>query len=82
MFWGDVLATNPEITEELPREAICLNWDYWPDSKEETTQRFVEAGVEHLYVCPGVQGWKNVIHNNSKGKENDSYAGTFHFTGI
>lgn len=61
MFWGDVLVTHPEKTENLPKESVCLNWDYWPDSKEESTRKFVEAGVEHLYVCPGVQGWNHFI---------------------
>jgi len=77
MFWGDILVSHPEKTSSLPREAVCLNWDYWPDSKEESTANFAKAGVEHLYVCPGVQGWNHLIHSYKDAYSNISRMCTY-----
>lgn len=68
MFWGDIILKNPENIGRLPAEAICLNWEYGPDVKEDNTRTFVEAGAKHLYVCPGVQGWAWLIN-----KHHDAY---------
>lgn len=86
MFWGDVLVTHPEKAANLPKESVCLNWDYWPDSKEESTRKFVEAGVQHLYVCPGVQGWNHFIPQHKDAYSNISkmcsYAHKYNAEGI
>ena len=68
MFWGDIILKNPENIAGLPKEAICLNWEYDPEVKEDNTRAFVEAGAKHLYVCPGVQSWHWMIN-----KHHDAY---------
>ncbi len=62
MFWGDVLVEEPELLGELPAEGICLNWEYGPDVKEDQVRKLTEAGVKHLYLCPGVQSWNHFIN--------------------
>lgn len=72
MFWGDIILKNPENIKRLPPEAICLNWEYDPNVKEDNTRTFVEAGTKHLYVCPGVQSWHYLIN-----KHHDAYQNIF-----
>ena len=68
MFWGDVIVTDPTVIGRLPEESIFLNWEYWPEVKEDNTRTFVESGAKRLYVCPGVQGWHVLIN-----KHHDAY---------
>lgn len=67
MFWGDILAAEPQLITELPKETICLNWGYAPDQGEEESRRIAETGVTQ-YLCPGVAGW-----NQWMNKIADSY---------
>ena len=68
MFWGDVILKDPELIKRLPESAICLNWEYYPEAKEDNTRTFVEAGAKHLYVCPAVQSWITLMN-----KHHDAY---------
>ena len=72
MFWGDIILKNPENIKRLPAEAVCLNWEYDPDVKEDNTRTFVEAGAKHLYVCPGVQSWLWLINKHRDAYRNIS----------
>ncbi len=72
MFWGDIILKNPENIRRLPQEAICLNWEYDPNVKEDNTRTFVEAGAKHLYVCPGVQSWLWLINKHHDAYQNIS----------
>lgn len=65
MFWGDIICGFPEFITELPKETICLNWDYSSGVQENNTRKMAEAGATQ-YVCPGVGGWNmfmNLIEN-------------------
>lgn len=64
MFWGDVILKEPSAIKRLPKEAICLNWEYEPEVKEDNTRIFKESGATRLYVCPGVQGWHTLINRH------------------
>ena len=70
----------------LPKEVICLNWDYSPDAKEDSTKNFAQAGVTHLYVCPGVQGWNHLMNHHQNAYNNISrmcqYAHKYNAEGI
>ena len=68
MFWGDIILKDPAIIRRLPKEAICLNWEYWPEVKEDNTRIFVESGAKRLYVCPAVQSWLALVN-----KQHDAY---------
>lgn len=70
MFWGDVLLEKPELLQELPKEAICLNWEYSPRVTEDNVKLLTDAGVENLYLCPGVQSWDHLINKHSDAYRN------------
>ncbi len=69
MFWGDVLVEQPELLRELPQQGICLNWEYDARVTDKQVKALTEAGVKHLYLCPGVQSWNHLINRYS-----DAYA--------
>ena len=60
MFWGDVIAGEPELLKELPAETICLNWGYAKNQREDETRALDAAGAVQ-YLCPGVCGWNHLI---------------------
>ena len=72
MFWGDVLLEKPELISELPENAVCLNWEYWPGVTEDNVKKLTEAGVKNLYLCPGVQSWNHLINRHSDAYQNIS----------
>ncbi len=58
MFWGDILLKYPETLTALPKGAVCLNWFYGADVKEESARAFADTGAQQ-YVCPGINGWNH-----------------------
>lgn len=70
MYWGDVLLEKPELLPEMPEDAICLNWEYWPQVTEDKVKILVDAGVKHLYLCPGVQSWNHLINRHKDAYQN------------
>ncbi|MDG5816844.1 family 20 glycosylhydrolase [Chitinispirillales bacterium ANBcel5] len=69
MLWGDIVLKYPEQIDELPKDAIYLNWDYEPDAKEDSVRTFHNSGVNH-FVCPGVQGWSRFSNEINRACEN------------
>ncbi|WP_298836019.1 beta-N-acetylhexosaminidase [Clostridium sp.] len=69
MFWGDVILHHPELLSNISKDAICLNWDYNENAKEDGTKAITESGLEQ-YVCPGVWGWNQLVNKVDKGFEN------------
>lgn len=56
MFWGDIIGRHPELVEELPTDAIALDWDYSAELHDSKATLFRKAN-RVFYVCPGVSGW-------------------------
>jgi hypothetical protein len=56
MFWGDVIGHHPELIEEIPADAIALDWDYGTQLRDSKADLMRKAG-RTFYVCPGVAGW-------------------------
>ena len=71
MFWGDIILEKPESIKELPKEAICLNWDYNTRVNEENIKKLKESGAKQ-YLCPGVQGWLRFMNRLDWAYENIS----------
>lgn len=69
MFWGDVILHHSELLNIINKDAICLNWDYNDNVKEDGTKAITESGREQ-YVCPGVWGWNQLVNKVDKGFEN------------
>lgn len=61
MFWGDVILADPETIKDLPKDIICMNWDYAPEPREDHAQKLAATGVAQ-YLCPGAQGWKQSVN--------------------
>ena len=60
MFWGDVIVEDPSYMAELPADIICMNWDYDPNYREDHARKLAATGVTQ-YLCPGIQGWNQLI---------------------
>ncbi|MCR5256359.1 MAG: beta-N-acetylhexosaminidase [Acetatifactor sp.] len=70
MFWGDVLIDEPELIHELPEGSIVLNWEYSPVVKEDNIKKLTDAGIENIYLCPGVQNWNHLINRHADAYKN------------
>jgi hypothetical protein len=85
MFWGDIVLHYPELINEIPSNAIFLNWAYGADVSEDATATFYNAGVNQ-YVCPGVTGWSrfaNDINGASKNiRSMIQYGKKYHASGV
>lgn len=62
MFFGDMIIKHPEYLEEIPKDVICMNWNYDPEVTEADTHTFMKAGVIQ-YVCPGAIGWNRALND-------------------
>ncbi len=61
MFWGDIVLSEPECIDQIPRDAIALDWGYEADHPfAEETRRFAESGHE-FFVCPGTAAWNSLV---------------------
>ncbi len=65
-------ARSREVYHLLPKNLICLHWDYASNVSSERLTRLANSGAEHLYVCPGVQGWNQLINKYHEAYENIS----------
>jgi hypothetical protein len=60
MFWGDIILKEPELIQQLPKNAIALNWGYEADHPfDGETARFSQSNVP-FYVCPGTSSWCSI----------------------
>ena len=60
MFWGDIMWSEPGSCALLTKEAICLNWGYLPEQREDEV-RWIAESCGRQYVCPGVCAWNHWI---------------------
>jgi hexosaminidase len=59
-FWGDIIMEYPELTPELPRDTIALEWGYQADHPfDQHGAIFAASGVPY-YVCPGTSSWNSI----------------------
>ncbi|MBU0676523.1 MAG: beta-N-acetylhexosaminidase [Verrucomicrobia bacterium] len=55
--WADIVLQYPELLNELPKDVVMLNWDYWPEgSRIPRTKDIVKSGHDCL-ACPSVNAW-------------------------
>jgi hypothetical protein len=58
-FWGDILASYPELLDQVPPDAAILEWGYeagHPFAKR--LAPLAAAGLE-IYLCPGTSSWNS-----------------------
>ncbi|MDV4150720.1 glycoside hydrolase family 20 zincin-like fold domain-containing protein [Clostridium sp. AL.422] len=69
MFWGDVILGHPDLINNIDKDVICLNWNYWCGVEEKDTKIISESGRKQ-YVCPGVGGWSHLMNLMDNAFEN------------
>lgn len=62
MFWGDIILKHPELINEIPKDVICLNWEYSKDPNENKIKTIADSGLKQC-VCPGVSGWDRFMND-------------------
>lgn len=71
MLWGDVLIHHPELMDDIPRDAVFLDWGYdrgYPFAAHAKTLH--EHGVSFV-TCPGTSTW-----NSFSGRHADMWITT------
>ncbi len=59
-YWSDIVLQHPDLIDELPRDAIALEWGYEANHPfEEHCSKLDEAGIP-FYVCPGTSSWNSI----------------------
>lgn len=63
MLWGDECMARPELMKQnLPSDAIILNWCYNKSVNEWIPKFFWERGFKQI-VCPGTISWSKFLEN-------------------
>lgn len=63
MLWGDECMARPDMAKEnLPEDAIVLNWCYRREVAEWIPKMFWERGFSQI-ACTGTSCWDNFIEN-------------------
>jgi hypothetical protein len=60
-FWGDIIMEHPELTPELPANAIALEWGYQADHPFDAHGALFAASGIPFYVCPGTSSWNSIV---------------------
>ncbi len=53
MMYGDIILSNPDILEKIPKDITIVDWHYFPRFKYPSTKTFSEAGFNYI-VSPTV----------------------------
>ena len=69
MFWGDIIIQHPELIGEVPKDTVCLNWNYTAKPDEFNAKYFADNGFMQ-YMCPGVSGWSTVMNHMDNASNN------------
>lgn len=56
MFWGDIIGKHPQLMDEIPSEAILLDWDY-SSKVESSIAPLLQQSGRTYFICPGCLGW-------------------------
>jgi len=69
-FWADTITNSPELIEEVPKDAIALEWGYEASHPfAEHLARLRGAGLA-CYVCPGTSSWNSFAGRTHNAVEN------------
>jgi hypothetical protein len=77
MMWGDVVLKHPEITGEIPKDIILLDWGYEAEYPfDKNAKKFKDTGLEFM-VCPGTSSWTSIggRTNNMAGNISNAVKG-------
>ena len=82
MFWDDIIFKHPEQLENVPENAIVMQWGYETEHHyDRNCKRISEKGLR-FYVCPGTSMWgsytgrsNNMLVNITSAAECGAYYG-------
>ena len=64
MFWDDIVFKHPEQIENVPKNAIFMDWGYETiEHFDRNSQRLKEHGFRY-YLCPGTSMWQSYTGRN------------------
>jgi hypothetical protein len=70
LFWADILLQYPELTPEVPKNAVALDWGYEADHPfTEHARILAETGIS-FYVCPGTSSWDSIAGRTDNALQN------------
>lgn len=69
MFWGDIILNAPETIKELPKDIICLTWDYGTEEGDTSVRTIWEQGALQ-YLCSGIHSWGRFVNNYDMAYKN------------
>lgn len=80
MFWSDIIKQYPELVEQIPEDAVVLDWGYDSAHDFDGLARFAEAGLA-CYACPGTSAWVSLfprLHESAANIRGYARAGRRH----
>jgi hypothetical protein len=83
-MWGDIILHHPDLIEQLPDDAILLEWGYEAEHKfDEHCATFAQriknearGGKQKFYVCPGTSSWGTLASRSKNAFANIHNAAT------
>jgi hypothetical protein len=69
MVWDDIFLHYPELTSEIPGDAILLNWEYEAADDYPQVNGFHQAGLRQV-VCPGTSSWNTLFPRLTNARDN------------
>ena len=63
MMYGDIILSNPEILEKIPKDITIVDWHYFPRFRYPSTKTFSEAGFNYI-VSPTVWNFNAAFPEN------------------
>ena len=73
-FWGDIVARQPGILSEVPRDAVVMEWGYEADHPfAERAASLADANLE-FHLCPGTSSWLSLAGRWTNARTNISRA--------
>lgn len=69
-FWADIILNYPELLENIPENAVVMNWGYEYDHPFAVeTEKLAESGRK-FQVCPGTSSWNALAGRWDNAREN------------
>ena len=60
MFWDDIIFKHPEQLENVPANAIVMQWGYETEHHYDRNSRRISESGRRFYVCPGTSMWGSI----------------------
>lgn len=62
MMYGDIILNNPTILDQIPKDVIIMDWQYWGQDHYSSVETFKKSGFSFV-VSPAVWNFGRVFPN-------------------